>query len=226
MSTISYSACRPDVGELRNARWRPYAKGLIIGALCVGSYIGLLLFAHGPLVAMLLAGVLVIALIATSTSVMHDANHGSTVQWFLFSDFASLETKRVGSQPLRRAPRRRDVAMLFAGTLVHLGWAVVLPLMFHRGGHDFAEHQFAHHVGRGLRDPVDRRVAGVADGRTQTSSRASPAEPPLHRAFRTMAGAEDGDAASWSDSTSTRRSPSSTVSVASAQTLNRLAEPE
>jgi linoleoyl-CoA desaturase len=210
MSTAEYAACRPDAGELQHARWRLYLKAVIIGALSIGSYVGLLLFAHGPLVAMLLAGVLVIALIATSTSVMHDANHGSfaksaginhalgytadilgasswlwrykhnslhhgntnvvgtdtdieqmpfarlavaqpwrkwhryqhiymwplygflTVQWFLFSDFICLATKRVGSQPLRRAPRRRDLAMLFAGKVVHVGWAVVLPLMFHR----------------------------------------------------------------------------------------------
>ena len=55
-----------------------------------------------------------------------------TVQWFLFSDFGNLATRRVGSQPLRTKPRRRDVAMLIAGKLVHLSWAVLIPLMLHR----------------------------------------------------------------------------------------------
>ena len=210
MSTVDYLRCRPGDAELRRARRRLQAKAVVIGLLSVGSYVGLLFFAHGPLVAMLLAAVLVLALIATSTSVMHDANHGSfaksarvnrvfaytadvlgassflwrykhnslhhgntnvvgtdtdieqmpfarlaveqpwhrwhryqhiymwplygflTVQWFLFSDFGNLATRRVGSQPLRQAPRRRDVAMLMAGKLVHLSWAVLIPLMLHR----------------------------------------------------------------------------------------------
>ena len=59
MSTAEYAACRPDASELQRARWRLYAKSVIIGAMSIGSYIGLLLFAHGPLVAMLLAGGLV-----------------------------------------------------------------------------------------------------------------------------------------------------------------------
>ncbi|MEO6157485.1 MAG: fatty acid desaturase, partial [Ilumatobacteraceae bacterium] len=55
-----------------------------------------------------------------------------TVQWMVFSDFASIVTGRIGSQTMRQRPRRRDVAKLVAGKLVHVGWAVALPLMYHR----------------------------------------------------------------------------------------------
>ena len=37
----------------------------------------------------------------------------------------------VGSHPLRARPRRRDVALILAGKLVHLGWAMLIPLAFH-----------------------------------------------------------------------------------------------
>jgi linoleoyl-CoA desaturase len=204
------SACRPSPAELRRATRRLRAKATFITVLAVASYIGLVFAAHGPLLALPLAGVLVISLIAIATCIMHDANHGAfgrsralnhtlgysadllgasswlwrhkhnnlhhgntnvvgidtdieqmpfarlapaqpwkpwyryqhiyiwplygllTVQWMLFSDFASLATRRIGSQSIRRRPRRRDVALLFAGKAIHLGWAVALPLFFHR----------------------------------------------------------------------------------------------
>jgi linoleoyl-CoA desaturase len=204
------TACRPDGVQLRRATRRLRGKALFIAALTIGSYLGLVFVAHGPLLALPLAAVLVVALIATATSVMHDANHGAfggsqgfnrtlaysadvlgasswfwrqkhnllhhgntnvvgvdtdieqmpfarlapgqpwrpcyryqhvyiwalygflTAQWVLFSDFVNLAGRRIGSQPLRRQPRRRDIALIFTGKVLHVGWAVVLPFAFHR----------------------------------------------------------------------------------------------
>jgi len=204
------AACRPNSVELRRARRRLHNKALFIAALAVGSYVGLVFFAHGLLLALPLAAVLVVALIATATSVMHDANHGAfgtskglnrtlaysadvlgasswlwrlkhnglhhgntnvvgvdtdieqmpfarlapeqpwkpwyryqhiyiwalygflTAQWVLISDFACLVTRKIGSQPMHRRPRRRDLALLFVGKVLHVGWAFALPFAFHR----------------------------------------------------------------------------------------------
>jgi linoleoyl-CoA desaturase len=50
----------------------------------------------------------------------------------LLSDYANLLTGRIGSQPMSRRPRRRDVVKLLAGKVIHVGWALALPLAFHR----------------------------------------------------------------------------------------------
>src|SRR5258708_6451503 len=71
------TACRPDVVRIRRATRRLRSKAAFIAALTIGSYLGLVFVAHGPLLALPLAAVLVIALVATATSVMHDANHGA-----------------------------------------------------------------------------------------------------------------------------------------------------
>jgi len=204
------SEYRPSDAELRRATRRLRGKAAFIVVAGIGSYVALVLVARGPLLALPLAAVLVVALIATGTCVMHDANHGAfgpsrglnrtlaysgdllgasswlwrqkhnaihhgntnvvgidtdieqmpfarlapdqpwrpwyryqhiyiwalygflTVQWVLFSDFASLVTGRIGSQPIRRRPRRRDMVGLFAGKAAHVGWAIALPLAFHR----------------------------------------------------------------------------------------------
>jgi linoleoyl-CoA desaturase len=209
MSHVDLGVYRPNASELQWAWWRMRGKALVIGVCSVVSYLGLVLVAHGILLAFLLAGALVVSLIATSTCVMHDANHGSfaksakvnrvaaytadllgassllwkfkhnavhhgntnvegvdtdieqlpfarlspaqpwkpwhryqhiymwalygflTVQWLVFSDFASLFTGKVGSQALRRTPRRRDVVKVVLGKAGHLAWAVGLPLLFH-----------------------------------------------------------------------------------------------
>ncbi|MEP6658684.1 MAG: acyl-CoA desaturase [Acidimicrobiales bacterium] len=201
---------RPSGVELRRATRRLRGKAVVIAALVLGSYVGLVFVASGPLLALPLAAILVVALIATATSVMHDANHGAfgrsrslnqtlaysadvlgasswlwrhkhnllhhgntnvvgidtdieqmpfarlapgqpwrpwyryqyiyiwalygflTIQWMLLSDVACLITRRIGSQPMRRQPRRRDVALLFAGKVLHVGWAIALPFAFHR----------------------------------------------------------------------------------------------
>jgi linoleoyl-CoA desaturase len=204
------SGCRPNAAELRRATRRLRTKATFILGLAVTSYLGLVFIADGLLLALPLAAILVVALIATATSVMHDANHGAfgrsrtlnqtlaysadvlgasswlwrhkhnslhhgntnvvgidtdieqmpfarlapsqpwkrwyryqhiymwplygflTVQWMLFSDFASLVTRHIGSQPIRTRPRKRDIAMLMSGKVLHLAWAVALPLFFHR----------------------------------------------------------------------------------------------
>lgn len=209
LTVADLAGCRPSGAELRRATNRLHRKAMLIAILAITSYLGLILFAHGALVALPLAVVLVVSLIATGTSVMHDANHGAfgsswglnrtlaysadilgassslwrqkhnvihhgntnvvgvdtdieqmpfarlapgqpwkpwhryqhiymwalygflTAQWVLFSDFASLITRRIGSQ-VRRRQRRRDVAMLIAGKVLHIGWAVLLPFAFHR----------------------------------------------------------------------------------------------
>jgi len=209
MSNLDLSGCRLAPHELRWAWWRMRGKALLIAACSVVSYLGLIFVAHGILLAFLFAGALVVSLIAVSTCVMHDANHGSfaksarvnrlmaysadmlgasswlwkfkhnsvhhgntnvegvdtdieqlpfarlspnqtwrpwhryqhvymwalygflTVQWLVYSDFAGLVTGKVGSQTLRRSPRRRDVIRLVLGKAVHLTWAVGLPLFFH-----------------------------------------------------------------------------------------------
>jgi linoleoyl-CoA desaturase len=210
LSVEDVASFRPSGMELRRATRRLQSKAVLIAVLVLGSYSGLVFVASGPLLALPLAAILVVALIATATSVMHDANHGAfgrsrslnqtlaysadvlgasswlwrhkhnllhhgntnvvgidtdieqmpfarlapgqpwrpwyryqyiyiwalygflTIQWMLFSDVVCLITRRIGSQPMRRRPRRRDVAVLFAGKVLHVGWAVVLPFFFHR----------------------------------------------------------------------------------------------
>ncbi len=54
-----------------------------------------------------------------------------TLQWFLFSDFIDLKNHGIGGQRFPRQPRRRDVALLALGKLIHLTWAIAVPLMYH-----------------------------------------------------------------------------------------------
>ena len=55
-----------------------------------------------------------------------------TLQWFLISDWVDLTNHGVGRQRFPRRPRRRDVAMLALGKMMHVGWAIALPLVYHR----------------------------------------------------------------------------------------------
>ena len=54
-----------------------------------------------------------------------------TLQWFLLSDAATLIRGKVGAHRLPARPRARDVAVIVLGKLVHLGWALALPMAFH-----------------------------------------------------------------------------------------------
>lgn len=209
LTTEDMAACRPSGPALERAMRQLQRKALLIAGLGVGSYLGLLA-THSLLLALPLAAVLVVAVIATGTCVMHDANHGAfseskalnrvvgyssdlmgasswlwrqkhnglhhantnvvgmdtdieqmpfarlapaqpwqawhryqhiymwflygflTVQWALFSDLANVVTRKIGSQPLRRRPKLVDLSLLLFGKVLHLSWAVLLPLYFHR----------------------------------------------------------------------------------------------
>ena len=53
------------------------------------------------------------------------------VRWFLVADFKNLLSKRIGAQPLPVETRVRQVVGLVAGKLVHLTWAIAIPLALH-----------------------------------------------------------------------------------------------
>jgi linoleoyl-CoA desaturase len=55
-----------------------------------------------------------------------------TLQWFLISDFLDIKNHGIGDQRFPRQPRRRDLAMLAVGKLAHIGWAIAVPLVYHR----------------------------------------------------------------------------------------------
>jgi linoleoyl-CoA desaturase len=57
--------------------------------------------------------------------------YGFMAMRMFLCDFTGLFTNRIGSQPLPRRPSRRDVAALVAGKLLHVLWALALPMVFH-----------------------------------------------------------------------------------------------
>ncbi len=177
--------------------------------MAVAAYWGLVIADVGVSLRVISAAVLIVAVVATATSVMHDANHGAlarsarvnrvlgysadllgasswlwrfkhnhlhhgntnvvgvdsdisqapfarlapeqpwrpwhryqhlylwfvygflAIKWLTYADFSNLAHRRVGDQPLRRPPPRRDLALLLAGKLAHVSWAVVIPLLLH-----------------------------------------------------------------------------------------------
>ena len=203
-----WRAVMPSPEEVVRARRRLHGKALLIGGLVGGSYWALVLSSLPPLVRFAAAGVLVVALVAVGTCIMHDANHDSfsTRRWLnrllaytsdalgasswlwrfqhntlhhgnanvvgvdadialspfarlapsqpwnrwyraqhvyiwplygflalknlLISDTVALITRRVDSQPLRQHVRPAIVAQVIAGKLVHVSWAVLIPLAF------------------------------------------------------------------------------------------------
>ena len=54
-----------------------------------------------------------------------------TLQWLLISDFVDLARGGIGEHAFPRRPRRRDTFALFAGKVLHVGWALALPFAFH-----------------------------------------------------------------------------------------------
>jgi len=197
----------PTEAEISRARRRAQGKAIVIGVLGVSAYWGLVIAATSFVVRVACALTLVVAAVATATSVMHDANHSAltrstrwnrvfgysadllgasswlwrfkhnhlhhgnpnvvgvdndisqspfarlapqqpwrrwhryqhiymwflygflSVKWLLFADFSNLIKRRVGDQPLPRRPRRRDFALLLSGKVVHVTWALVIPLL-------------------------------------------------------------------------------------------------
>ena len=67
----------PDAAELAAARRRLHAKALVIVAADIVGYTGLVLVSVPLAVRVLCAVLLVHALLATATGIMHDANHGA-----------------------------------------------------------------------------------------------------------------------------------------------------
>jgi fatty acid desaturase len=53
------------------------------------------------------------------------------IKWLTYGDFTNLIHRRVGEQPLLRRPRRRDLALLLAGRLAYVTWALGIPLLLH-----------------------------------------------------------------------------------------------
>lgn len=53
------------------------------------------------------------------------------LKWFLVSDVAALVRGGFGTNRFSRPARRADVAAVATGKMVHLGWAVVIPLFRH-----------------------------------------------------------------------------------------------
>jgi linoleoyl-CoA desaturase len=77
MLAALWRSVQPTFDEIRRARRRLHAKALAIIALLVASYWALVVSDHALLVRLGAAGVLVVALVALATGIMHDANHGS-----------------------------------------------------------------------------------------------------------------------------------------------------
>jgi linoleoyl-CoA desaturase len=54
-----------------------------------------------------------------------------TLQWFVLSDFSTLVRGKVGTHRLPTTPRKGDVALVLLGKLLHVVWALALPMAFH-----------------------------------------------------------------------------------------------
>jgi linoleoyl-CoA desaturase len=54
-----------------------------------------------------------------------------TLQWFVVSDYSTLLRGKQGTHPLPVRPRPRDIAMILFGKVLHVAWALVLPMFFH-----------------------------------------------------------------------------------------------
>ncbi len=55
-----------------------------------------------------------------------------SLQWVFMSDFENLLTGRIGSQVLKPRPSRRTIATVLIGKILHISWALALPMFFHR----------------------------------------------------------------------------------------------
>jgi linoleoyl-CoA desaturase len=199
----------PTASELAVGRRRLHRKAALIIGLDLAGYYGLVIAPFGIVGRVLSAIVLVHALLATATGIMHDANHSAfarrrgvnrafaysgdvlgasswmwkfqhnelhhrhtnvegvdgdidqtpfarmapgqpwkprhrfqhlymwplygflTLQWFVASDYRMLLAGGIGPQKFIRRPRPADVALIVAGKLVHISWALVIPMLFH-----------------------------------------------------------------------------------------------
>jgi len=203
-----WQSALPSETEIRNGRRRLHAKATSI-VVALGAAYWFLVIADSPVWSRFVAAaVLVLGLIATSTGIMHDANHGSFSRhrwlnrvascsadflgasswlwrfkhnrlhhgntnvdgvdsdisqapfarlaptqpwrswhrwqhvylWFLYGffplknvilgDVRNLVSQRIGEQPLPRHRRGQTATRIILGKLMHIGWAVVVPLLF------------------------------------------------------------------------------------------------
>jgi linoleoyl-CoA desaturase len=67
----------PTSAEISRARRRAQRKALLIGAMAFAAYWGLVIADGGLSLRLSCAAVLVVAVVATATSIMHDSNHGA-----------------------------------------------------------------------------------------------------------------------------------------------------
>lgn len=72
-----WRSIQPTQAEIRSARRRLHLKAVTIVALLGSSYIVLVMSNFGVVVRLAAAAVLIVAVVATATGIMHDANHGS-----------------------------------------------------------------------------------------------------------------------------------------------------
>jgi linoleoyl-CoA desaturase len=202
-------AMMPTAAQIAAARRRLHRKAAGIAVLGVSSYTALVFAPVGIILRIVFALALVVASVATATSIMHDGNHGAfstskrvnrlagwssdllgassflwrfkhnrlhhgntnvvgydldidqvpfarlapqqpwhrwhrfqhlymwllygflTLQWFVVSDYSTIIRGKQGNHPLPTPLRPRDVAVILLGKVVHLGWALVLPMFFH-----------------------------------------------------------------------------------------------
>jgi linoleoyl-CoA desaturase len=198
----------PTEREIGRGRRRSQRKALVVALTAAGAYWGLVVADAMWWVRLACAALLVLAVIATATGVMHEANHAAftrsprwnrvfgysadllgasswlwrfkhnhlhhgnanvvgidsdisqapfarlapdqrwrpwhryqhlymwflygllAIKWLTFADFANVIRRRVGDQPLPRRLRPTDVAVMVAGKIAHLTWAVIIPLLF------------------------------------------------------------------------------------------------
>lgn len=71
------SVMMPSSEEIARGRHRLHRKAAFLAALAVGSYVGLVFAPVGLIMRVVFAAALVVAAVTSSTSVMHDGNHGS-----------------------------------------------------------------------------------------------------------------------------------------------------
>jgi hypothetical protein len=112
----------PTTEVVTRGRRQLHRKAAFIAAFGVGSYVALVFAPVGLVLRVVFALMLVIASVATATNVM---------QWFVMSDYRTLLHRRVGVHELSVTPRKRDVALILLGKLIHLGWAILLPMALH-----------------------------------------------------------------------------------------------
>lgn len=53
------------------------------------------------------------------------------LKWVIFGDYLTVLNGNFGSQPFTKVLRTRDVVFMTVGKVVHISWALVVPMLFH-----------------------------------------------------------------------------------------------